>query len=90
MRFNWPMRIAAVCGLLLGLLLNWIPASHGQAREAKPGVIWEYKTTFIRAGGDPQAPLNKLGNEFGPQGWELVTIVEHGGEWGCVFKRAKP
>jgi hypothetical protein len=96
MRSNrWTSFIMPAC-LALGLLALGNAISSGQAPKANPGVAWEYKTAFVRAAGDPQESLNRLGNELGPQGWELVTITEYGPrdaqnkELLCVFKRAKP
>jgi hypothetical protein len=89
MRSNRWAGIVAAGVLLLGLLFFWGPMSPGQAPAARVGAIWEYKTAFLPAGGDPQESLNKLGTQLGPQGWGLVTIVERGGEWMCVFKRVK-
>ena len=82
--------------LVLGLLALGNAVSSGQAPKAKPGAVWEYKTAFLRVAGDPQESLNTLGNDLGPQGWELVGITEYGPrdalnkELLCVFKRAKP
>ena len=92
---KWKFISMMVC-LTLGLLALGNAVSSGQAPIAKPGAVWEYKTAFLRAAGDPQESLNTLGNELGPQGWELVGITEYGPrdalnkELLCVFKRAKP
>jgi hypothetical protein len=82
--------------LTSGLLALGNTISSGQAPKAKPVAVWEYKTAFLPAAGDPQEPLNKLGDELGPQGWELVAITGSGPrdalnkELLCVFRRAKP
>jgi hypothetical protein len=96
MRTNrWISFIMMAC-LALGLVALGNAVSSGQAPKAKAGAGWEYKTAFLRAAGDPQESLNTLGNDLGPQGWELVAFTEYGPrdaqnkELLCVFKRAKP
>lgn len=73
----------------------YYPGSQNRSRDLFPGqeprMIWEYKFCQFE---DPKADLEKAFNELGREGWEYVTIVEHGpvNQFGTeprftVFKR---
>lgn len=56
--------------------------------------VWEFKVEPIDESANLQESLNKIGGEFGKQGWDLIEIFEHGPagkrQFLCVLKRLKP
>ncbi len=91
------MKLRSLCSLLLVVVvlvgaLSW--TSFGQ--KARPSErAWEYKIVhewYGENGFRRNLPLTvKDVNEYGSQGWELVSVVTQGdpGEKTFYFKRAK-
>jgi hypothetical protein len=91
MRSNKLQSVILLCGLLLGFLVLCDRTVPGQAPATKPSVKWEYMSLLDDNVDDKM--VRDL-DEFGQQGWELVTITRPGSpnqhQLSCVLKRVKP
>ncbi len=87
------IRLIAVVAIFLFGLVGW--TGYGQRQqlpERAPRTVWEYKVLYVPG---VRNMSEKLMNEHGAQGWELVTyqaINNEGGTMGAgnyFFKRAR-
>jgi hypothetical protein len=82
--------VKRVAAMIL-LLACVIAVAGGQsAQRASVKVQWEYKV-IVEEKHDSQDQIEKLLNELGSQGWELVQKQPRGGDEGgsFYFKRQK-
>ena len=85
------LRLMSVAALVLFGLIGW--TGYGQRqRQPPPPTVWEYKVLFVPG---VRNMSEKLMNEHGAQGWELVTFQAINNEGGTIgagnyfFKRAR-
>ena len=84
------IRLVAVVAVVLFGLFGW--TGYGQRQRQPPPTTWEYKVLYVPG---VRNMSEKLMNEHGAQGWELVTyqaLNNEGGTMGAgnyFFKRAR-
>ncbi|MHC5538567.1 DUF4177 domain-containing protein [Singulisphaera rosea] len=87
MRSNRSVAVAAFFGFAVGLFVL-SNTTTGQAPEAKPPIVWEYKEVIGQHYIDDNT---KLLNRQGQEGWELVsTILATQSRLRYTMKRPKP
>jgi Domain of unknown function (DUF4177) len=81
--------LAIVAALVVGLA-GW--TGYGQRQQREPLTVWEYKVMYVPG---VRHMSEKMMNELGGKGWELVTFQAINNEGGTIgagnyfFKRAR-
>jgi Domain of unknown function (DUF4177) len=87
------VRLIAIAAIILFGLAGW--TGYGQRQplpERAPRTVWEYKVLYVPG---IRNMSEKLMNEHGAQGWELITFQAINNEGGTIgagnyfFKRAR-
>jgi hypothetical protein len=77
--------LAVVVAALLLCAVGWT----GYAQRSRTRrVVWEYKVFRFQTPYVDKETLDSL-NKLGTQGWELVGVMDTGGNPTCFFKRQK-
>lgn len=92
---RWKILVIAATGLILVGLIVANNLYSAPTAVNPTGIRWEY-TYYIPGSAEDNVPMEQIMqrlNEAGNQGWELVSINAHNGDWvscACyVFKRRK-
>jgi len=80
MKSKFPLIILTLLFIVLGISLS-LTLGVRELFEAKPKIQWEYKMLDMENKEDL--------NEYGKEGWELVSVVAEQGAWMFFFKRQK-
>ena len=74
-RRSWLITIAIIIALFVA---GWTASGQNKTQRTS----WEYKTVQGRLG-DAQL------NQFGSEGWELLTVASDGAQLSYYFRRAR-
>jgi hypothetical protein len=86
------IRLMAVVAIIIFGLVGWTGYGQRQLPQRAPLTVWEYKVLYVPGNRNMS---EKTMNEFGAQGWELITFQAINNEGGTIgagnyfFKRAR-
>jgi len=84
------IRLIGIAAVILCVLI--VLTAFGQRSERTPQTVWEYKVVYVPGN---RSMSEKMMNEYGAQGWELVTFQAINNEGVTIgagnyfFKRVK-
>jgi hypothetical protein len=84
--------LIAIAAIILFGLVGLTGYGQRQLPQRAPQTVWEYKVLYVPGN---RTMSEKVMNEFGAQGWELITYQAINNEGGTIgagnyfFKRAR-